>query len=117
MVLDEDVSTTAANGDQRVGKKKGRRRNKVVPCKTVGLASKQFVKMDVHELEVENAPDGIGGKDHTLGGTSAQMSRDLDNGEGDAFEDGHFAFKDTGTDACCHTPTPCRLWFKHRMGT
>ena len=58
--------------------------------------------MDVHELEVENAPDGIGGKDPTLGGTSAQMSRDLDSGAGDAFEDGHFAFKDTGTDACAN---------------
>ena len=68
--------------------------------------------MDVHELEVENAPDGIGGKDPTLGGTSAQMSRDLDSGAGDAFEDGHFAFKDTGSDAFCHTPTLCRnRWY------
>ena len=33
VVLDEDVSTTAVNGDQKVGKKKGRRRNKVAPCK------------------------------------------------------------------------------------
>ena len=76
--------------------------------------------MDVHELEVENAPDGIGGKDPTLGGTSAQMSRDLDSGAGDAFEDGHFAFKDTGTDACCHIAgTPCRNRFYVRgvLGT
>ncbi|OLP96962.1 hypothetical protein AK812_SmicGene20753 [Symbiodinium microadriaticum] len=88
--------TTAADEDQKVGKKKGRQRNKVALYKTVDLVSKQLVKRDVHELEVENAPDGSGGTAHISGGTSAQMSRDLDNSESDAIEDDHIDFKGTG---------------------
>ena len=38
VVVDENVSTTV--GDQKVGKKKGSRRNKVAPCKTADLTSK-----------------------------------------------------------------------------
>ena len=57
--------------------------------------------MDAQELEVETAPDESGGMGHTSRGASAQLSRDLDNNERDAFEDGHIDFKDTGSDAYC----------------
>ena len=66
---------------RRLARRKGGRRIKVAPCNSVDLASKQLVKGDVHELEVENAPDGSGRQDYTSGGTSAQMSRDQDNSE------------------------------------